>query len=222
MADETQPEETTAALKQARLQALVDDLAGRLRIKRSIKAFVLENVSGQATIIRAKDAKRYCFWEKTEIPALHPRAGLIMLASDDIPEDTWPSMAAHELGHVANGDIFRIWLLRLIRIALAFVFIGLVITVLIPRARDTFHSGNLLGMLALVFLLFVLQDLYLRHREMRADRRACELLGGETYAEALVRAAGPTPPFSARLLGSHPPIDKRIAQAMRYTARHPK
>jgi STE24 endopeptidase len=149
---------------------------------------------------------------------------------DRFPEDEVEAVVAHELGHQAHGDMWR-----LIGFGSALGFGGAYALFKIAPAlvaRTARRTGvrevgdeaglPLLGLVmgAVGFVVMPLQSAFSRAIERAADRFALDLTGnGEAYAAAMARLArqnlaDPDPPKAVVLfLYSHPPIKERIETA---------
>jgi heat shock protein HtpX len=150
--------------------------------------------------------------------------------------DEAEAVLAHEVSHVANGDMVTMALLQ--GVLNTFV---IVLARIVGRIVDGYISGNRQGggfgyfivvnVLQLVFGLFasMIAMWFSRHREFRADAGGATLAGrdkmvaalerlGQTYGESTlpkqVAAFGISGHVGAglqRLLMSHPPMSERIA-----------
>lgn len=154
---------------------------------------------------------------------------------DRFPPAEIEGVVAHELGHQANGDIWRFvgfagatgfglaW-------ALAKIAPGLVERTASETGVRELSDEASFPLVALVagglgFLLGPAQAAFSRAIERRTDRYALELTGdGETYASAMSRLAAqaladPDPPAPVVFfLYSHPPIAERIRAARAFAA----
>ncbi|GAB3726818.1 protease HtpX [Luteimonas pelagia] len=153
--------------------------------------------------------------------------------------DEAEAVMAHEVSHVANGDMVTMALLQ--GVLNTFV---IVLARIVGRVIDGYLSGGRegpgLGYFAIVFVLDMIFGLFAsmiamwfsRHREFRADAGGARLAGKEKMIAALERLAqtyghstlpkqvaafgisGGVGHGLKRLLMSHPPLDERI-QALR-------
>jgi heat shock protein HtpX len=138
---------------------------------------------------------------------------------------------AHEIGHIANGDMVTLSLLQGVINALI-IFLARVIGSVIDKAvfknRDgygityylfVFVAEMVLGVVASMIVMW-----FSRYREYRADEASAALVGTDKMVKALKRlqslkenpalpkemaAFGISGNFSS-LFSSHPPLDKRI------------
>ncbi|MCD9026925.1 protease HtpX [Luteimonas sp. BDR2-5] len=162
--------------------------------------------------------------------------------------DEAEAVLAHEVSHVANGDMVTMTLLQGVLntfvIFLARV-VGRVVDNYLNGGRD--NGGGGIGYFAVVFVLDMVFGLFAsmiamwfsRHREFRADVGGAELAGRAKMIAALERLAqtygqstlpkqvaafgisGGVGSGLKKLLMSHPPLDERIA-ALRNAPLDPK
>lgn len=148
----------------------------------------------------------------------------------DFERDEIEGVIAHELGHQAHGDI---WRLTGFTAASGFALSWALSRIAPPLVRRTAPRSGAstiadeasypivaLVLSALGFLLAPIQAAYSRAIERRTDRFAVELTGdGPAFARALARLASasladPDPPRPlVLLLYSHPPVAERIRAA---------
>lgn len=151
--------------------------------------------------------------------------------------DEAEAVLAHEVSHVANGDMVTMALLQGVLNTFVIVLariVGRVIDGYLSGGRD---SGGGIGYFAVVFVLDIVFGLFAsmiamwfsRHREFRADAGGAMLAGPGKMIAALERLAqtyghstlpkqvaafgisGGVGHGLKRLLMSHPPLDERIA-----------
>lgn len=146
------------------------------------------------------------------------------------------AVLAHEVAHVANGDMVTLALLQGV-VNTFVIFLSRVIGYVVDRTVFRTQRGHgpgfwitaivaqiLLGILATVIVLW-----FSRRREFRADRGAAEMRGARPMIGALERLVGDRRPAAlpdslkafgirgpsrrglARLFMSHPPVEERIA-----------
>jgi heat shock protein HtpX len=159
--------------------------------------------------------------------------GLLRAMNHDEAE----AVLAHEVSHVANGDMVTMALLQGVLNTFVIVLarvVGRVIDGYLSGGRD---SGGGIGYFAIVFMLDMVFGLFAsmiamwfsRHREFRADAGGATLAGRGKMIAALERLAqtyghstlpkqvaafgisGGVGSGLKRLLMSHPPLDERIA-----------
>ena len=146
------------------------------------------------------------------------------------------AVLAHEVAHVANGDMITLALLQGV-VNTFVIFLSRVVGHVVDRVVFRTERGHgpgflitaivaqiVLGILASAIVLW-----YSRRREFRADRGSAQLRGARPMIAALERLAGARGPAAlpdslkafgirgpnragiARLFMSHPPIEERIA-----------
>lgn len=146
------------------------------------------------------------------------------------------AVLAHEVAHVANGDMITLALLQGV-VNTFVIFLSRVVGHVVDRVVFRTERGHgpgflitaivaqiVLGMLASVIVLW-----YSRRREFRADRGSAQLRGARPMIAALERLGGARGPAAlpdslkafgirgpnrtglARLFMSHPPLEERIA-----------
>jgi STE24 endopeptidase len=147
---------------------------------------------------------------------------------DQLPDAEIESIAAHELGHVANDDVLTGTLIGALGAGAGVSLLGwlLGVTPLLRRAGAAGPGdGQVVGLL--LFLLAVgtlvstpVQNLVSRHIEARADLHALDLTRDPASFIAVQRALGvanlsdPDPPAIWQwFFGSHPTVPQRIAFA---------
>ncbi len=144
------------------------------------------------------------------------------------------AVAAHEVSHIANGDMVTMTLLTGIANAFVMFFARIIATVIDSMLSD--DEGGGLGYFAYIAIVFMLESVFMilasiplawfsRRREFRADRSAADLTTKQDMAAALARlgelSGVPTrrDAFSmakisdtkkASLFATHPPLEKRI------------
>ncbi|WP_298580034.1 protease HtpX [uncultured Luteimonas sp.] len=152
--------------------------------------------------------------------------------------DEAEAVLAHEVAHVANGDMVTMALLQGVLNTFVIVLarvVGRVVDGYLSGGRD--NGGGGLGYFAVVFVLDMVFGLFAsmiamwfsRHREFRADAGGAALAGREKMIAALQRLAqnqgantlpkqiaafgisGAMGHGLRRLLLSHPPLEERIA-----------
>ena len=141
---------------------------------------------------------------------------------------------AHEVSHIANGDMVTMTLLQGVMNAFV-MFFARVIASVITRSDDDRRGGGGMYFLVVIVLQIVLGILaslvtawFSRHREFRADAGGAHLAGRERMLGALRRLAANHElvdtqhqalatmkinglPAWASLFSSHPPLEQRIA-----------
>ncbi len=144
------------------------------------------------------------------------------------------AVLAHEIGHVANGDMITLTLIQgVVNTFVIFLskVIGYFVDKVIFKTERGVGPGYYITSIVCQILLGILASMivawFSRHREFRADATAAQLMGSPTpMINALARLGGLTPgelPQSVAssgitnkggfmaLFSTHPPIEERIA-----------
>ncbi len=144
------------------------------------------------------------------------------------------AVLAHEIGHVANGDMITLTLIQgVVNTFVIFLskVIGYFVDKVIFKTERGVGPGYYITSIICQILLGILASMivawFSRHREFRADATAAQLMGSPTpMINALARLGGLTPgelPQSVAssgitnkggfmaLFSTHPPIEERIA-----------
>lgn len=156
---------------------------------------------------------------------------------ESMSKDEVEAVLAHEVAHVANGDMVTMTLIQGV-VNTFVVFLARVVGYAIDKAvfRNNDDRGPGIGYMVTVFVCEILFGLlasiivawFSRQREFRADAGSAKLLGSpQPMVKALARLGGMAPPedlpqsFKAagindkpgfmELFSSHPPIEVRIA-----------
>ena len=149
-------------------------------------------------------------------------------------EDEIEGVLAHEVSHIANGDMVTMTLLQGVMNAFV-IFFARVIASMVTRSDDNRRGGGGMYFLVVIVLQIVLGILasfitawFSRYREFRADAGGAHLAGRERMIGALRRLAAnhelvdtqhqalatmkinDLPGWMA-LLSTHPPLEARIA-----------
>ncbi|ABR89198.1 Protease HtpX [compost metagenome] len=150
-------------------------------------------------------------------------------------KDEVEAVLAHEVAHVANGDMVTMTLVQGV-VNTFVVFLSRVVGYFVDRAisRDNNNSQGIgytitviVSQIVFGIAASVIVAWFSRHREFRADAGAAKLLGSpQPMMKALARLGGIEPtslpeglaslgindkPGFAALFSSHPPIEDRIA-----------
>ncbi|MCZ2828358.1 M48 family metallopeptidase [Modestobacter sp. VKM Ac-2986] len=151
---------------------------------------------------------------------------------EQVPDEQVESIAAHELGHVANDDVLTGTLIGALGAGAGTALLGWLLssTPLLRRAGASGPGdGRVVGLLLLLLALGTLvstpvQNLVSRHIEVRADLHALDLTGDPASFIAVQRSLGsanlndPDPPAAWQwFFGSHPTSAQRIAFAEDWT-----
>ncbi len=152
-----------------------------------------------------------------------------------MPRDEVEAVLAHEISHVANGDMVTLTLVQgVVNTFVIFLsrIIGHFVDRVVFRNEGGHGVGYFISVIAAQILLGILASIIVmwvsRQREFRADAGSAELNGNQPMIRALARLQAGRPaelPESMRAFGisgsrnsglkrlfmSHPPIEERIA-----------
>ncbi|MGI9223518.1 MAG: protease HtpX [Woeseiaceae bacterium] len=153
---------------------------------------------------------------------------------NSMPKDEIEAVLAHEVSHVANGDMVTLTLVQGV-VNTFVIFLSRIVGHFVDRVILRNEQGYGLGyfgaviaaQIVLGFLASIIVMWVSRHREFRADAGSAELNGREPMVRALARLERGTPgelPEALRAFGispggkrnmtrlfmSHPPIPERI------------
>ncbi len=169
-------------------------------------------------------------------------AALVAVSSgllQNMPRDEVEAVLAHEISHVANGDMVTLTLVQgVVNTFVIFLsrIVGHVIDRAVFRNEQGYGMGYFISVLVAQLVLGILASIIVmwvsRQREFRADAGSADLNGSQPMVRALQRLAGGRPaelPESLEAFGisgskrhgiqklfmSHPPIDERIAALQR-------
>ncbi len=160
--------------------------------------------------------------------------GLLQVMSQDEIE----GVLAHEIGHVANGDMVTLSLIQGVVNTLV-IFLARVVGGIIDKAVFKNREGNGIAYYATVFIaemvLGILASIivmwFSRFREYRADEASAQLVGTNKMVAALKKlqnlkenpalpkemaAFGISGNSFLSLLSSHPPLQSRIDNLLKY------
>ena len=152
-----------------------------------------------------------------------------------MPRDEVEAVLAHEVSHVANGDMVTLTLVQGV-VNTFVIFLSRIVGHFIDRAvfrnEQGYGAGYFISVLIAQLVLGILASTIVmwvsRQREFRADAGSAELNGNQAMIRALQRLAAGRPaelPESLEAFGisgskrhgiqklfmSHPPIEERIA-----------
>jgi heat shock protein HtpX len=157
--------------------------------------------------------------------------------------DEVEAVLGHEVSHVANGDMVTMGLLQGILNTFVIFFsrlIGIMIDRVVFRIErgigPGFWIGSIVAEIVLGILAAMIAAWFSRHREFRADAGGANLAGREKMVAALERLRrtheepslpGEIASFGisgkttmAALLGTHPPLEKRIQRLLAGTGQN--
>jgi heat shock protein HtpX len=169
-------------------------------------------------------------------------AALVAVSSgllQNMPRDEVEAVLAHEISHVANGDMVTLALVQgVVNTFVIFLsrIVGHVIDRAVFRNEQGYGIGYFISVLVAQLVLGILASVIVmwvsRQREFRADAGSADLNGNQPMVRALQRLGGGRPaglPESLEAFGisgskrhgiqklfmSHPPIEERIAALQR-------
>ena len=151
---------------------------------------------------------------------------------DSMNQDEVEAVLAHEIAHVANGDMVTMTLLQGVMNTFV-VFLSRVIGHTVDRVVFKVERGHgpafwivsIVAQMVLGALAMIITMWFSRHREFRADAGAAKLVGKHKMRAALMRlqASNTTPDMPdemaafainagkvSQLFSSHPPLEDRI------------
>ncbi len=161
-------------------------------------------------------------------------AGLL----NNFPKNEVKAVLAHEVGHVANGDMVTLTLIQGITNTFVLFFARLVGMLVSRAARNRamgsmgYYAAVMVAQLVFGMLASLIVMWFSRRREFRADAAGAALAGASSMTAALQRLKNPgpvreedalpetmaafgiTPGFHKKFgsaFASHPPLDDRIA-----------
>ncbi len=158
--------------------------------------------------------------------------GLLNAMSRDEAE----AVMAHEISHVANGDMVTMGLIQgVLNTFVIFLsrIVGMIVDKAIFKSRSGFGPGyfivSIIAQIVLGVLASIIASWYSRRREYRADAGGADIAGREKMAAALERLKAQHQPEELpgqlaafgisggvkdglrKLLSTHPPLEDRIA-----------
>ncbi|MEM7400541.1 MAG: protease HtpX [Pseudomonadota bacterium] len=150
--------------------------------------------------------------------------------------DEAEAVMAHEVSHVANGDMITMGLIQgVLNTFVIFLsrIVGIIVDKAIFKSRSGFGPGyyivSIVAQIILGILASMIASWYSRRREFRADAGGADLAGREKMAAALERLKAQHEPQELpgqlaafgisggikaglmKLLSTHPPLEDRIA-----------
>ncbi len=164
-------------------------------------------------------------------------AGLLNAMSRDEAE----AVMAHEISHVANGDMITMGLIQgVLNTFVIFLsrIVGILVDKVVFKSRSGFGPGyfivSIIAQIVLGVLASMIASWYSRRREFRADAGGADLAGREKMAAALERLKAQHQPKELpgqlaafgisggmkagfrKLFSTHPPLEDRIAALRNY------
>ena len=150
--------------------------------------------------------------------------------------DEAEAVMAHEISHVANGDMVTLTLVQgVVNTFVIFLsrIIGMIVDKAVFKTRDGYGPGyfivSIIAQIVLGVLASIIASWYSRRREYRADAGGADLAGREKMTAALERLKAQHEPEELpgqlaafgisggvkdglrKLLSTHPPLEDRIA-----------
>ena len=157
-------------------------------------------------------------------------AALVAVSSGllrNMTEDEVEAVLAHEISHVANGDMVTLALLQGVMNTFVMVFAQILAGLLDRGERRGmgYYAGYYAAQMVLGFLASLVVMWFSRYREYRADAGGAHLAGRQKMIAALERLHSASNPEAlpggmsafgiagglGHLLASHPPLEDRIA-----------
>lgn len=183
-------------------------------------------------IYDSPDMNAFATGAKRDASLVAVSTGLLRQMSRDEAE----AVMAHEMSHVANGDMVTLTLIQGV-VNTFVIFLARVVANFISNAmRSSDNDGEGLGTFAYIGVVFVLEMIFgilastivmwfSRQREYSADAGAAKLVGADKMVAALNRLRGSEASHlegemmafgiigknKSELFLSHPPLEKRIA-----------
>jgi STE24 endopeptidase len=206
----------TAPLGDGELRSMAEELVRRTGVHISdIRLLVLsaKTTAANAAVVGAGPTRRILLGDT-----------LVGDPGDEERLDETRAVLAHELGHQAHRDIARLFAAGAISAAVAWA-LAPPLAAALPAWLLHGGAGHASGLPALAlaygaitYLLAFGDAAHSRDREREADRYACRMAGGESFARAMERLVAANlaelePPRYERLRASHPPPADRIAAA---------
>ena len=216
----TQPRNETEAW----LLAVVDRQARQAGIK-----------TPEVAVYASPDMNAFATGARRDAALVAVSTGLLQ----SMPRDEVEAVLAHEVSHVANGDMVTLALVQgVVNTFVVFLsrVVGHIIDRVVLRNEQGYGMGYFVSVLAAQLVLGILASIIVmwvsRQREFRADAGSAELNGAQPMIRALARLERGAPahlPESLEAFGisgserhgiqrlflSHPPIPERIAALQR-------
>ena len=189
----------------------------------------------EVAIYQAPDMNAFATGARRNAALVAVSTGLLQ----GMPRDEVEAVLAHEVSHVANGDMVTLTLVQGV-VNTFVIFLSRIVGHFIDRAvfrnEQGYGAGYFISVLVAQLVLGILASTIVmwvsRQREFRADAGSAQLNGSQPMVRALQRLAAGRPaelPESLEAFGisgskrhgiqklfmSHPPIDERIAALQR-------
>jgi len=233
--------------------SIISLLMSKWMAKRSVNAQIIEHPADPTERWLVETVKRQAMAAQIGMPevAIYEAADVNAFATgwnknnalvavsrgllDNMSKDEVEAVLAHEISHVANGDMITLTLIQGVVNTFVFMFAKLfgifVDRVLLKHdGRDGPGIGSFVAEIVAQLVLGVLASIivmwFSRHREFRADAGGASLAGREKMIAALERlkmnheqaslpkeiaASGISGGSAMKLFMTHPPLEERIA-----------
>ncbi len=233
--------------------SIISLLMSKWMAKRSVNAQIIEHPADPTERWLVETVKRQAMAAQIGMPevAIYEAADVNAFATgwnknnalvavsrgllDNMSKDEVEAVLAHEISHVANGDMITLTLIQGVVNTFVFMFAKLfgifVDRVLLKHdGRDGPGIGSFVAEMVAQLVLGVLASIivmwFSRHREFRADAGGASLAGREKMIAALERlkmnheqaslpkeiaASGISGGSAMKLFMTHPPLEERIA-----------
>ncbi|MEE1672356.1 protease HtpX [Agarivorans aestuarii] len=187
----------------------------------------------EVAIYNAPDMNAFATGAKRDDALVAVSTGLL----DSMSRDEVEAVLAHEVSHIANGDMVTLTLIQGVVNTFVMFLARIIANVISSAMSNNNENGQGMGTFAYIATVFVLEMVFgilasiivmwfSRQREYRADEGSAKLVGKDKMINALQRLGGSREPemegsmmafgingkrAMSELFLSHPPLEKRIA-----------
>ncbi|WP_220717994.1 protease HtpX [Agarivorans litoreus] len=187
----------------------------------------------EVAIYNAPDMNAFATGAKRDDALVAVSTGLL----DNMTRDEVEAVLAHEVSHIANGDMVTLTLIQGVVNTFVMFLARIIANVISSAMSNNNENGQGMGTFAYIATVFVLEMVFgilasiivmwfSRQREYRADEGSAKLVGKDKMINALQRLGGSREPemegsmmafgingkrSMSELFLSHPPLEKRIA-----------
>ncbi|WP_163135014.1 protease HtpX [Agarivorans sp. Alg241-V36] len=187
----------------------------------------------EVAIYNAPDMNAFATGAKRDDALVAVSTGLL----DSMSRDEVEAVLAHEVSHIANGDMVTLTLIQGVVNTFVMFLARIIANVISSAMSNNNENGQGMGTFAYIATVFVLEMVFgilasiivmwfSRQREYRADEGSAKLVGKDKMINALQRLSGSREPemegsmmafgingkrAMSELFLSHPPLEKRIA-----------
>ncbi|GAB1624198.1 protease HtpX [Agarivorans albus] len=187
----------------------------------------------EVAIYNAPDMNAFATGAKRDDALVAVSTGLL----DNMTRDEVEAVLAHEVSHIANGDMVTLTLIQGVVNTFVMFLARIIANVISSAMSNNNENGQGMGTFAYIATVFVLEMVFgilasiivmwfSRQREYRADEGSAKLVGKDKMINALQRLGGSREPemegsmmafgingkrAMSELFLSHPPLEKRIA-----------